>query len=106
MISVNRNSNSDSNDACVGRGDDTVGNPYRAQISQFELFQLILSSKLNKHFPVERLEATVSQSTVPSPLLQEEFVSLGELVGKLSKIVADVEDGLHTVVIRDFQDTV
>ena len=24
----------------VGRGDDTVGNPLRAQISQFELFEL------------------------------------------------------------------
>ena len=24
-----------------GRGDDTVGNPYRAQISQFELFELV-----------------------------------------------------------------
>ena len=24
----------------VGRGDDTVGNPQRAQISQFELFEL------------------------------------------------------------------
>ena len=29
---------------CVdfGRGDDTVGNPHQAQISQFELFKLIL----------------------------------------------------------------
>ena len=26
----------------VGRGDDTVENPHRAQISQFELFELIL----------------------------------------------------------------
>ena len=28
--------------AVVGRGDDTVGNPHRAQIFQFELFELIL----------------------------------------------------------------
>ena len=26
----------------LGRGDDTVGNPHRAQISQFELFELFL----------------------------------------------------------------
>ena len=26
----------------VGRGGDAVGNPYRAQISQFELFEFIL----------------------------------------------------------------
>ena len=51
----------------VGRGDDTVGNPPRAQISQFELFELILLLKLDKQFSVERFEATVSQSTVPSP---------------------------------------
>ena len=32
----------------IGRGDDTVGNPHRAQISQFELFELILLLKLDK----------------------------------------------------------
>ena len=53
-----------------GRGDDTIGNPHRAQISQFELFELILLLKLDKQLPVERFEATVSQSTVPSPLLE------------------------------------
>ena len=31
----------------LGRGDDTVGNPHRAQISQFELFELILLLKLD-----------------------------------------------------------
>ena len=51
----------------IGRGDDTVGNPRRAQIYQFELFELILSSKLDKRFPVEQFEATASQSTAPSP---------------------------------------
>ena len=69
------------------RGDDTVGNPnraqvsqfelfelkflnsaFRAQISQFELFELILLSKLYKKFPAERFEAIVSQPAVPSPL--------------------------------------
>ena len=50
-----------------GRGDDTVGNPHRGQISQFELFELVLFLKLDKRFPVERFETTASQSTVPSP---------------------------------------
>ena len=54
----------------IGRGDDAVGNPQRAQISQFELFELILLLKLGKQFPVEQFEATVSQSTVPSPPLK------------------------------------
>ena len=54
-----------------GRGDDTVGNPHRAQISQFELFELILSLKLDKRLPVEQSEATVSQSTVLPPLLHK-----------------------------------
>ena len=53
----------------VGRGDDTVGNPPRARMSQFELFEFILLLKFGKRFPVERFEATVSQSTAPSPPL-------------------------------------
>ena len=48
----------------VRRGDDTVGNPHRAQISQIELFELILLLKLDKQFPVVQFEATV-----PSPPL-------------------------------------
>ena len=47
-----------------------VGNPHRAQISQFELFALmmcLLLVKLDKQFPVEQFEAAVSQSTVPAP---------------------------------------
>ena len=51
----------------IGRGNDTFGNPHRAQISQFELFELVLLLKLDKQLPVEQLEQTVSQSTVPSP---------------------------------------
>ena len=54
----------------LGRGDETVGNPHRAQISQFELFELILLLKLDKQFPIEQFEPTVSQSTVPSPPLR------------------------------------
>ena len=44
---------------------------FRAQISQLELFELIiLLLKLDKRLPVEQFEATVAQSTVPSsPLI-------------------------------------
>ena len=56
--------------ALTGRGDDMVGNPHRAQIYQFELFELILSLNLDKQLPVEQFEAKVSQSTVPSPPLE------------------------------------
>ena len=54
--------------ALAGRGDDTVGNPRRAQICHFELFELVLLLKLDKLFPVEQFEAAASQSAVPSPL--------------------------------------
>ena len=60
----------------LGRGDDTVGNPPRAQISQFELFELILFLKLGKQFPVEQFEATASQSAVPSPPLSHATASV------------------------------
>ena len=53
----------------LGRGDDTIGNPHRIQFHQFELFELLLLFKLDKQFPVEQFEATVSQSTVTSPPL-------------------------------------
>ena len=49
---------------CLGRGDDTLGNPHRAQISQFELFELVLLLKLDKQFSIEQFELTVSQSAV------------------------------------------
>ena len=49
-----------------GGGDDTVGNPRRAQIYRFELFELVLLLELDKQLPVEQFEATVSQSAVPS----------------------------------------
>ena len=44
-------------DTMFGRGDDTVGNPHRAQMSHFELFELILLFQLDKQFPVEQIEA-------------------------------------------------
>ena len=49
-------------------GDDTVGNPHRAQIYNFDIFELIILLELDEQLPVEQFEATVSQSTVPSPL--------------------------------------
>ena len=50
-------------------GDDTVGNPHSAQISQFAVFERILLSKLGKQISIEQFEPTVSQSTVSSPPL-------------------------------------
>ena len=51
--------------AQFGRGNDTVGNPHRAPICQFEnLSELFLLLELNKHFSIEQIEPTVS-----SPLL-------------------------------------
>ena len=51
-------------------GDNTVGDPHRAQNSQFELFELVLLLKLGKQFSVEQFEPTVSQSAVSSPPLK------------------------------------
>ena len=56
----------------IRRGVDTVGNPHRAQISQFEFFEYSFYKiwlKQDKQFSIERFEPTVSQSTVlvPSP---------------------------------------
>ena len=55
---------------CLGRGEDTVGNPRRAKISQFELFEPIPILKVDKQLPFERFEAAGSRSTVPSPPLR------------------------------------
>ena len=54
----------------LGRGDDTIANPHRAQIYRFELFELVRLLKLSKQVFVEQFEATVSQSTVSSPPLR------------------------------------
>ena len=67
-----------------GGCDDTVGNPHRAQISSFELFELkIINASLSSLLPSylnqansslssksRRFEAAVSQSAVPSPTLR------------------------------------
>ena len=53
-------------------GDDTVGHPHRSQNCQFELFELIISLKLDNKFSIEQFEPTVSQSTVSSPFLNYE----------------------------------
>ena len=53
-------------ESLLRRGDDKIGSPHRAQISQFEPFDMILL-KLDKQFAVEQFEATASQSTAPSP---------------------------------------
>ena len=47
--------------------DATFGNHHRAQTSRFELFELSISLALDKSFPVEQFEPTVSHSTVPFP---------------------------------------
>ena len=52
----------------VGRGDDSVGNPRRAQISQLELFELITLLNLDKQFSIEQFEPQYSisvYSTLP-----------------------------------------
>ena len=51
----------------LGRGVDTVGNPHRAQISLFDLFELVLLLKVDKQSSTEQLEPTVSQSSTVSP---------------------------------------
>ena len=49
-----------------------VRNPHRAQISQFELFELILLLRLDKQFPVEQFGATELSQQYPPPLLEVE----------------------------------
>ena len=46
-------------------------------MSQFELFELILLLKLDKQFPAEQFEATVSQSAICCPPLNGASVWLG-----------------------------
>ena len=47
-----------------GRGDDAVGSPRRAQISQFDLFKLVLLLRLDKQIPVE---SNIILINTPSP---------------------------------------
>ena len=54
--------------AHLGRGDDTVGNPHRTQIVQFELFELILLLKLEA--PCRAIRGnSISVNSTLSPLL-------------------------------------
>ena len=53
-----------------GRGDDTVGDPHRAQSYRFYLFDIVLLVELDKQFSIEQFEATVFQSTIPCPPLR------------------------------------
>ena len=46
----------------IARGDDTVGNPHRAQIMQLESFELIPSLNLDQQVSIEQFEATVSHT--------------------------------------------
>ena len=63
-------------DPICSQPNDMAGNPHRAQISQFELFELIFLLKLDKQLPAERFEATVSQSTVKQLMRTTITVSL------------------------------
>ena len=64
----------------IGRGDDAVGSPHRAQMSQFELFELVLLLKVDRQLPVERFEAAVSQQ-YPPPLLGDALRRQRDLPG-------------------------
>ena len=69
----------------VGRGDDTVGNPHRAQISQFELFELILLLKFDKA-PYRAIRGnSISVSSTLPPLL---FQPRSQLTPKRSRAPA------------------
>ena len=46
----------------LGRGNGAVGNPHRARIYQLELFEQVLSSKVDKQFPVEQFETHPKRS--------------------------------------------
>ena len=52
---------------CACTTNDRVNAQQTNQMSQFEFFELILLLRLDKAFPFKQFEATVSQSTVPSP---------------------------------------
>ena len=56
------------------KGDDTVGNPRRANISPVEMFELFVLLNLEKRLSIEQFEPAASQSAVPStPLKNKTF---------------------------------
>ena len=79
-------------------GDDTVGNPHRAQISQFELFKLILFLKLGKQYPVEAIQCnSISVNSTLPPLNQ---TKQGAAAGAISQ--AQRQDSVYiTVDVKD-----
>ena len=84
-----------------GRGDDAVGNPQRAQIVQFELFELTLSLKLDRQLSIEQFEATVCQSAVPSPPLR---YALTVVLAWVSHPLMDIRDkNLYTTTNKCLQ---
>ena len=70
-------------------------------MSQFELFELILLLKEDKRFPVEQFEATVSQSTVPSPPLSTEVTFGGQ--GDLSVCPLVGLTGAHESLVSNWR---
>ena len=56
----------------IRMGDDTVGKPHRPQIYQFELFELILLSRLDKQSSSDSREQYLSQQC-PPPLWYEDL---------------------------------
>ena len=91
-----------------GRGDDTVGDPHRAHISQFELFELIPLLKFDKQFSVEQFEASRAirgSSTLPPLWNLQPFsgilfsLFLGLVFCRIWKLAPDMfkaaDDGSH-----------
>ena len=59
--------------AALSRGESTGESLIELKFLKFDVFELILSLKLDKQFSIEQFEAAISQSTVHSPPL---FISL------------------------------
>ena len=70
------------------------------QISELELIELIHLSNFDKQLPVEQFEATASQSTVPSPLLNSGGVS-SKFLTRESKRLRDEKVGVNKSLGRE-----
>ena len=70
---------------------------FRAQISQFELFELIILLRLDKQFSIEQFEPTASQSAASSPPSQKGTATSSEVgdwcQGRDLRIAEDVVMG-------------
>ena len=79
----------------LGRGDDTVGNPHQAQISQFdraqvyqcELFELIFLLKLDKQFPSNNSRRRYLSQQYPPPLLEGALETRGRSANGADMVV-------------------